>query len=114
MTPERWQQIKRIFHEGLEVESGARPSFLARACGDDTELRREVDGLFAAHEQTAHIVDRPVGQVAASIIEPIDGHSFVDSQLGAYRITQELGRGGMGEVYLANDTRLGRRVAIKV
>jgi len=114
MTPERWQQIKRIFHDALEIDSGARRSFLVGVCGDDDELLKEVEDLFAAHEQTAHLVDRPVAQVAAGLIDPGDGESLIDCQLGPYRITGAIGRGGMGEVYQAQDTRLGRRVAIKL
>jgi eukaryotic-like serine/threonine-protein kinase len=114
MTPERWQQIKRIFHDALEVDAGARRSFLVGVCGDDAELLKEVEGLFDAHEQTAHLVDRPVAQVAARLIDAADHASLIDCQLGPYRITGAIGRGGMGEVYLAQDTRLGRRVAIKL
>src|SRR2546421_8000164 len=113
MTPERWQQIKRIFQEALELEGGARRAYLAEACGVDLELCKEVEGLLAAHEQTAHLVDQPVAQVAAQLIEP-EGETLLNSQIGPYHIITAIGRGGMGEVYLAQDTRLGRRVALKL
>jgi Tol biopolymer transport system component/tRNA A-37 threonylcarbamoyl transferase component Bud32 len=114
MTPERWQQIKEVFQAALELDQNARSGFLDHACGDDAELRKEVDGLLTAHAQTANIVDQSVFQLAARLIEAGDSDWLIGRRIGPYQITREIGRGGMGEVYLAQDARLGRRVAIKL
>ncbi|MGA9767612.1 MAG: protein kinase [Blastocatellia bacterium] len=114
MTPERWQKIKQVFQAALEVERGARTAFISQACGDDTDLRSEVEELVFAHEQTVNLIDESVFKVAAELIEEDESESMIGRPLGPYKITGEIGRGGMGEVYLAEDARLGRRVAVKL
>src|SRR5215470_10714084 len=114
MTPERWRKIKEVFQAALDLDPSARPLFIDNACADDPELRREVDSLILAHDQTLNIVDQPIIQIAAKLIDDSQPASLIGRSLAHYTITQLIGQGGMGEVYLAEDSRLGRRVALKI
>ena len=106
MTPERWQEVKRVLADALELTPAARQSYLDRACTEPT-LRREVESLITAHEQgQANSVERPV----AGWYEVVP----TGTKLGPYEIVERIGAGGMGVVYRARDERLERDVAIKV
>src|SRR5690349_978568 len=115
---QRWAEVKAVFVSALSLDGAARESFLRERCGDDEELRREVDSLLLASEDTGDFMERP----------PVSLKSFVDvhlrdedpsepalgSRVGAYRLEEEVGRGGMGSVYLATraDSEFRKRVAI--
>ncbi len=113
MTPERWQKIKAVLEDVLELEAAQRAPFLDAACQGDAELRQEVESLLASEPSLGDFIETPVFR-----IRPDDGGpSLAQGQrVGVYRIVREIGRGGMGSVYLAEraDEEFERRVALKV
>jgi serine/threonine protein kinase/tetratricopeptide (TPR) repeat protein len=113
MNKERWLLIERTYHAALEREGEARSAFLNEACAGDEELRSEVEGLITHDGQASSFIESPALEVAAKWMAEDQVSSMVGRQLGSYKILSQLGAGGMGEVYLAQDTRLDRKVAIK-
>src|SRR5215831_5202711 len=109
MNEDRWQQVERIYHAALKLGSDERAAFLEETCRDRPEMRRELEALLAADSRT--FMNRPAwegfGITAAPVVR--EGQT-----LGSYRIATLIGKGGMGEVYKAHDSRLQRDVAVKV
>ncbi len=111
MSDPRWTSVDRLLEAALERAPEERDAFLREACGDET-LRREVESLLA--HGTGDFLERPAIELAGTFPTEERTESLVGRQLGAHRIVGLLGRGGMGEVYRALDTQLGREVAIKI
>jgi serine/threonine protein kinase/WD40 repeat protein len=119
----RWSQVKRVFQAALTRPLEQRRSFVGDQCGEDDALLREVEVLLAAHERAGNFVERPAIEAVVSSstfgglsgdVEPVERVLEPGLRLGPYEVVDAIGRGGMGEVYRARDTRLGRTVAIKV
>ena len=112
MTPERERDVERLCQAALERDPAERTAFLATACAGDDALRREVESLLAQESEAAGFLSTPAVALAGESVS--DGASLIGRRLGPYAIQARIGAGGMGEVYRARDTKLGRDVAIKI
>ena len=113
MNSERWRRVQEMFHAALERDPNERSAFLDRACDGNPDIRAEVASLLANHDRaTSFLNDRSL-IVDAEFMSGSDPILAAGRHLGPYIIEREIGRGGMGVIYLARDTRLGRQVALK-
>jgi eukaryotic-like serine/threonine-protein kinase len=114
MTPARFQTIEEIFLAAVEQEPEQVTAFLDTACEGDAVLRREVEVLLTSDQRAGRFIQRSTVGLATRIIQKGQADSFVGQTIGHYKISESIGTGGMGEVYLANDIVAGRKAALKL
>ncbi|HMY75170.1 MAG TPA: serine/threonine-protein kinase, partial [Blastocatellia bacterium] len=132
MTPERWQQIERLFQEARALDAAARKPFLTAACAGDEELRRQVEVMLSADSQPDALLDRQAYVTSPELFSAAEDQfqsrllsqtqspdepaadALAGQCINGYQLLREIGRGGMGEVHLAYDIRLRRHVSLKL
>jgi predicted ATPase/serine/threonine protein kinase len=114
MNQEQYERVGELFHAALELPRERRSGFLRVACAADDRLRKEVESLLAAHERAGNFVAGTAGNALSDWLAREEPTRAAGERIGAYEVVSLLGRGGMGEVYLARDPRLGRKVAVKL
>src|SRR5262245_25488092 len=113
MSAERWNQIERLLDGALGLSPTERGAFLDKACAGDEDLRKELDALLASNDKARSFLEEPALEVIARTLEH-NSELISGEMAGHYKIISRVGAGGMGEVYLARDPALDRRVALKM
>ncbi|HSK72294.1 MAG TPA: serine/threonine-protein kinase, partial [Pyrinomonadaceae bacterium] len=114
MNSERWQKVKGLFDSATAVAPAERAEFLENACGADAELRLEVEKLLASYEDAESFMESPAAEDFASLIVEKSEKPESGESVGHYEIIEQIGEGGMGEVFSAKDVTLNRKVALKL
>ena len=115
MTDEKWQKVKDIFDVALQLNPTQRQEYVKHACGDDAELLSEIELLLQNAGDSDFMEEPAIAQFAEAIVEEIKPKTALKGQqISHYKIVSEIGKGGMGEVYLAQDTTLDRQIALKI
>ena len=115
MQPTEWEAVKALFHEAIELAPENRAAFVARATGHDAALRAQLESLLDAHENSDDFLETPAAAMSLDAV-PHDGQVPSRGRVGPYRLIKEIGRGGMGAVYLAtrDDGEFAQQVAVKL
>ncbi len=116
MTPEQYKYLREVFGAAIEQKPEARAAYLDETCADDPALRQELDSLLASHDNAETFIETPVFGNTFAITTQVAAEEIAGRRVGAYKLVREIGRGGMGTVYLAQraDKQYEKSVAIKV
>jgi eukaryotic-like serine/threonine-protein kinase len=114
VTADEWQRVRDVFEAALERAPADRAAFVSESCAGAEAVRAEVTSLLRAHQRAGDFMEAPAAEAAADPVADPSGESLEGKTVGHYLVRQEIGRGGMGIVYLAEDLQLSRRVAMKV
>src|SRR5438270_950557 len=114
MNPARFQTIEQIYRAALDQEPDQIGAFLDKACEGDEPLRRKIEALLASRERASTFIETSAVSLATKIIQNGQADSLVGQTIGHYKISESIGSGGMGEVYLATDLTAGRKAALKL
>jgi eukaryotic-like serine/threonine-protein kinase len=116
MNPERWKRVREVFDQAISVPEGARAAFLDSVCSGDIELRQEVESLLRSHQEAGSIfLEKPAADLKTALAGAAEHGSRAGRRVGVYRLIDQIGEGGMGEVYRAEraDGMYDKQVAIK-
>jgi serine/threonine-protein kinase len=111
-SPDRWKRLEDLFQRAADLNAEERLRFLDESCGEDTQLRHELESLLESANETNEFIEKPLQQVARQLSASRSALA-AGSKFGHYEIVSVVGAGGMGKVYLALDSRLGRKAALK-
>src|SRR5438477_8681494 len=114
MTPARFRTIEEIYRAALDQEPDRLGAFMDTACEGDEPLRREVEALLTSRQRAVSFIETSAVRLATKVIENGQADLLVGRTIGHYKISERIGTGGMGDVYLANDVSAGRRAALKL
>jgi eukaryotic-like serine/threonine-protein kinase len=108
MNVKRYNRIDQIVQAAVELPEQERAAYLESACGEDTELHREVESVIEYQEKAGSFLETPAIEDAAGMLSLAEHQSLIGREIGRYKIISKIGQGGMGEVYLARDSDLER------
>src|SRR5262245_49615429 len=116
MTANKWDKAKEIFTAALDCDEQSQGAFVAAACGEDEELRREVSSLLAAFAKADNFIENPAVTDALKVVDEQKHRAIAGRRIGHYTLIREVGQGGMGVVYLATraDAEYDKQVVIKL